>query len=325
MNRIVTAIDQEIAELDAKAAKLRMLRQAVVAIDEGEGDALIEGVPAQEIEPSAPSPESDTAPVAPTPEPGPEPEPDTGPSQPDHGELDERVYAAVAAAEGGWVAVGPVVAEQLAVSLHALGKAKERLLDAGRIERTGRHRGTRFRATAFPVLPDPPARPPKPEDPARERKHAANTVKARATRDRVAQMADSAGADGLSAAEVAVAVDITPASARGTLIRLVQEGRLLSLDAEGGGKRYRSKEIGLLPIGEDGCKTGVERRLLEAVQAAPVALTTVEVAANAKVSMVDAGRVLRGLAKRGVVRAIPLKTETSPQRWELPVEMAEAA
>jgi hypothetical protein len=325
LNRIITAIDHEILELDAKAAKLRMLRQAAVSIAEDGGEALIEPAPAPELPPAPDPPPKPARPKRPR-RGRAVAEPPSRKAGPDDAELDERVYGAIAAAEGAWVVSGPAMAEELGIEHHSLKRVRLRLQDAGRIERTGHARGSRWRATEFDLPPDSPSNGDKrQESAASERRKAANIGKAKDEDKRLLAIVETAGVDGVDSIEVAAALDCSRASARGRLISFARAGRLVRFDGEGGGSRYRMKAHGLLPVDESGCKTGVERKLLEAVQRAPVALTTVEVAANAKVPIVDAGRVLHGLARRGVVRAIPLKTETSPQRWELPKVMAEAA
>lgn len=194
MNRIITAIDQEISELDAKAAKLRMLRQAAVSIEE-DGPVALEAVAAHELEPGGVA-TAEAAQVALEAEraarlgavaAAPKPKPQKPKRRPRanstksrkgsraskastsngdrpatadaHAEIDDRVYDAIAAVSGGtWMPVGAAVAHELGIPIHKLKSSKRRLLDAGRIEMRGQRAGAKYR----PVGSDEPDREPEP-------------------------------------------------------------------------------------------------------------------------------------------------------------------
>lgn len=131
---------------------------------------------------------------------------------------------------------------------------------------------------------------------------------------------------GMMQKDIAAKVGIDQAEVSRVLKNLVSHGGPLRAEKAGRAKRYFPREHEVAPADENGAKTETERKVLAAVQAAPVALTTGEVASNAKVNIVDAGRVLHGLRRRGLLRAIPTASETAPQRWELPrADLREAA
>lgn len=112
----------------------------------------------------------------------------------------------------------------------------------------------------------------------------------------------------------------TDAGTTGKLVHSLASGSGI-LRIEPGQRRAKHvflREHDMAPADANGAKTEVERKVLAAVQAAPVALTTSEVSSNAGINVVDAGRVLHGLRQRGVVRAVPSRSDNAPQRWEMP-------
>ena len=129
--------------------------------------------------------------------------------------------------------------------------------------------------------------------------------------------------EGIAPRDIAEALDRPWGGLKSHAVALLNNGKIR---AEGSRKsrRYLPAEADLAPVDANGAKTGPERRVLAALESAPGALTTSEVAANAEVNIGDAGRILQGLSRRQLVRALPRKSETERPRWELPAR-AEAA
>lgn len=175
--------------------------------------------------------------------------------------------------------------------------------------------------------PEPPARTePKAKDVVR-REGAADRVKrtgraaeGEETRAKILEVVEAAGAEGLKVPAIADKLGHKSEGAvRGHVTRLVEAGHLVSQDLGGGptgGKLYRLATLGLAPARADGAKTEVERKLVDAIVAAPVPLTANEAAANGKVNSSAAGAVLSGLARRGVIAKVPRPNPESPQRYE---------
>lgn len=323
---LAKAIDTEVAALDERITSLRTELEELEtyrAAVEGFAKAHLNGSSTPPARPKQPKRRRSTtrAKRQATSKPSPrKPEPDPGR---DAGRGDSIVDA-LAQRPGQWLSAGQIVGDT-GLSKWAVKHSLLTLIEEGRVAKRGQRAGTRYRRADDSDPPpaaadDPPATGPDEVD------RAERVSKGEERRRSVIALAEKHGT--ITIADVAEELDVPVPTARGVVRNMTSHGGPLRVSDEGQAgdpKRYELRSREIAPPDDSGARTEPERRVVEALQRAPVPLTSSELASNSGLNFVDASAIAAGLVRRGVLRSAPSASDTAPQRFEIRKAMAEAA
>jgi DNA-binding MarR family transcriptional regulator len=181
----------------------------------------------------------------------------------------------------------------------------------------------RNRAEALDRSPvkEPPPKPARKRRTPKKRTAATVTEAERATRNEAIKgqrekvLAFVRANPGATGNEVASGTGIDQGAVSRHLHALLRNGDIRR-EQDGASKRNYPSQHDALSADESGAKTGPERRIIEAIKAAPSPPTAAEIGKAAKLNG-TVNEMLGALERRGVVRRLPGETPQSAARWEL--------